>query len=86
MFFHNGDIYEGKWANYKKEGKGFYYYKDGSRYEGDFKNDMRNGEGIIYHVDGTKEIGEFSEGEILDEKSIIIDEDYNIVKDNDESF
>ena len=86
MFYHNGDIYEGKWANYKREGKGFYYYKDGSRYEGDFKNDMRNGEGIIYHVDGTKEIGEFSEGEILDEKSIIIDEDYNIVKDNDESF
>ena len=63
-----------------------YYYNDGSRYEGDFENDMMNGEGIIYHVDGTKEIGEFSEGEILDEKNVIIDEDWNVVKDYDKNY
>ena len=83
MHYNNGDLYEGNWVVDKKKGKGFYYYKDGRRYEGNFENDKKNGEGIIYHVDGTKEVGEFSEGKILDEKSIIIDKYWNIIKDND---
>ena len=83
MHYNNGDVYEGNWVVDKKKGKGFYYYKDGRRYEGNFENDKKNGEGIIYHVDGTKEVGEFSEGKILDEKSIIIDKYWNIIKDND---
>ena len=86
MFYNNGDVYKGNWVAGRKEGKGLYYYNDGSRYEGDFENDMMNGEGIIYHVDGTKEIGEFSEGEILDEKNVIIDEDWNVVKDYDKNY
>ena len=45
---------------------------------------MRSGEGIIYYADRNKIIGEFLKGEILKEKRIIIDKDWNIVKDDDD--
>ena len=85
-YYKDGRRYEGNWVNDKKEGKGIFYYKDGSRYEGDFEDDMRSGEGIIYYADGTKKIGEFSEDEISEKKRIIIDKDWNIVRDDDDDL
>ena len=37
-YFHaNGNRYEGKWKNDRKEGYGKFYWKDGNRYEGNGK-------------------------------------------------
>ena len=46
-------IFEGKYMNGKKNGKGKEYYKYGTlKYEGEFLNDKKNGNGKEYNEDG----------------------------------
>lgn len=40
--------YRGATINYKKNGRGCYYFKNGSWFEGQFENDKMNGEGAWY--------------------------------------
>ncbi len=67
MMYYNGDVYEGRWENDKKNGKGRYLYgPNGSIavYIGDFVEDRRNGKGR--YIDMIKE--EIFEGEWNNDK------------------
>lgn len=45
----NKQIYDGKWENDEKNGKGKYYWADGYIYEGEYKNNKKNDlNGLIY--------------------------------------
>ena len=43
MYFINGGRYEGEFRQYKREGKGIYYYNDVDRRIGDYYNDKEIG-------------------------------------------
>ena len=49
----NGDLYQGNWANDKREGKCF-EIKNGDTFEGFYINDIRNGKCIINYKNGDK--------------------------------
>lgn len=51
----NGDIYEGKYINGKRHGKGKMTYADGSIYEGEWKNDLKDGFGYAEFLDTEKQ-------------------------------
>lgn len=55
-------IYQGNYANHKKEGHGLMKYPDGSVYEGDFHEGRRHGEGKYTYPNGDTYEGEWYQG------------------------
>ena len=51
-------LYEGRWKNNKKHGKGKFYYHNGV-YDGRFANDKRHGHGEYTFTDGATYKGEW---------------------------
>lgn len=47
ILFKNGELYDGKGRNGKRDGKGKFIYLDGSVYEGQWENDKRQGNGQL---------------------------------------
>ncbi len=47
----DGAVYEGRFADGKKEGKGRLKFADGSLFEGDFQDNEINGEGMYSWMD-----------------------------------
>ena len=45
----DGDRYEGKFMNNRKEGRGIYYFSDGARYEGLYSKGYKNGIGVYFY-------------------------------------
>ena len=52
IIYSNGDIYEGKWANFRKNGKGKIITEDGKIYECEWKEDKEITNGIIIFENG----------------------------------
>ena len=52
MYYNNGEKYDGKWKNDKKEGKGIFYYFNGDKYDGEWKDDKKEGKGTFYYKNG----------------------------------
>ena len=62
-YYQNGDKYDGQWKDDKKEGKGYFFYKEtGEVYKGNFSNDLPNGIGIYYFKNGDRYEGSFKDG------------------------
>jgi len=40
MVYKNGEIYEGEWANDKRNGKGVFTFPDDTSYIGEWKDDV----------------------------------------------
>jgi len=59
---YNANIYEGQYANDKKEGFGIFKWASGNKYIGHYKNDKREGIGQMTWTDGSIYIGEWKEG------------------------
>jgi len=59
---HSVNIYEGQYANDKKEGFGIFKWASGNKYIGHYKNDKREGIGQMMWTDGSIYIGEWKEG------------------------
>lgn len=55
-------IYEGNYANHKKEGMGVMKYPDGSVYEGEFHEGRRHGHGKYTYPNGDTYEGEWNQG------------------------
>lgn len=53
ILYENGELYEGKGRNGKRDGKGRFIYLDGSVYEGHWEKDKRHGTGQISYADGS---------------------------------
>ena len=62
---HNGDYYEGEFADDMKNGEGVYVWVDGDRYEGGYVNNKRNGFGTYTFADGTVQSGKWIEDEFI---------------------
>jgi|TARA_B110000305_G_C19182714_1_gene512745 hypothetical protein len=60
-FNDEGEVYEGRFMNGKKHGRGTLWTKKGDVYMGNWRNDRRNGTGMqAFHVENFKE-GRFTE-------------------------
>lgn len=60
----NGNVYEGKWRNDKKNGLGkYYFFAMDEYYEGEFQNNMKHGFGKY-----TFSNGDIYEGNFRDNK------------------
>ncbi len=53
----DGEKYDGKWVNSKRNGQGTNYFLSGERYEGEWKEDIRQGIGTNYYLDETEKTG-----------------------------
>eukprot|EP00943_MAST-04B_sp_MAST-4B-sp1_P004177 g4177.t1 len=53
------EYYDGAWINDRREGFGFYSYKNGSTFEGEWINGVRNGSGVFQYPDGSYYNGKF---------------------------
>ena len=64
LVYENGDFFEGKFVNGKREGEGKEYYKNKQlKYRGKFENDLYNDtNGIFYEETGWYYTGEFRNG------------------------
>ena len=63
----NGNIYEGKLKNGKRDGKGIMKYHNGCIYEGNWESDLREGKGVFYAKNSEKKEryeGEFKNGKM----------------------
>ncbi|KAH6586547.1 hypothetical protein BASA50_000501 [Batrachochytrium salamandrivorans] len=60
--FPNGDIYEGRYAQGKREGQGSYKWKAEHRYNGMYSDNQRHGVGYFVYPDGSKYKGDFIAG------------------------
>lgn len=58
----SANLYEGQYANDKKEGFGIFKWASGNKYIGHYKNDKREGIGQMVWTDGSFYIGEWKEG------------------------
>lgn len=47
MQYKDGNKYDGKWIDDKRDGRGTLYFTNGDRYSGEWKDDKINGQGII---------------------------------------
>ena len=56
------DSNEYDWRDFKREGKGIYYWNDGGIFQGYFKDDKREGKEILYFNDGDRYEGDFKDG------------------------
>ena len=61
MTAHNGDRYEGQWADGKLNGAGRYIWANGDVYDGNWKDNLKNGHGVKTWADGS-----FSDGNYKD--------------------
>ena len=50
--FSNGDIYEGDWIGYKRDGSGRMIFSNGNIYEGNWEDDMKQGKGKMIYSNG----------------------------------
>ena len=57
-----GAVYQGNYANHKKEGHGLMRYPDGSVYEGDFHEGKRHGVGKYTYPNGDTYEGDWHQG------------------------
>ena len=64
LFSIEGNYYEGKFLDGKKDGKGLILYKNGAKYEGEIKNNLHNGFGKLTQLDGEIFIGQWKNGKI----------------------
>ena len=64
LYSMEGNCYEGRFINGKKDGKGIIIYKNGAKYEGEIKNNLHNGFGKLTQLDGEVFIGQWKEGKI----------------------
>ena len=48
----NGDVYDGKLQNGKRQGKGMFAWSNGQRYKGDWVNDAPSGQAVIDFANG----------------------------------
>ena len=49
----------GDYINWKKHGKGVYYYNNGDKYEGDFNEGQAEGKGKYFYKNGDRYEGDF---------------------------
>jgi antitoxin component YwqK of YwqJK toxin-antitoxin module len=64
-------ISRGVQRQYKKNGKGVYYYANGDKREGHWKNNQRHGHAIFYLKDGRKYREKWDDGKKLE--SVLIE-------------
>ena len=57
---HNGDVFEGSFANGKPDGEIIIHYADKGRFRGMYKNGKREGRAIEEKPDGTRFEGTYS--------------------------
>ncbi len=62
MIFPNGDIYDGEFANGKRNGTGTFKFHDGTKYTGQFEDDFYNGHGTMTFPNGNVYDGQFRHG------------------------
>jgi hypothetical protein len=68
LFYGNGDIYRGEWANDAKSGKGQYLFFNGNQVEGSFKDNSLNGVTIVRFKDGVELCAYFTNNQIASEE------------------
>ena len=59
----NGDVYDGDFANDRRDGKGVYWYSNGNVYDGQWKDGHVHGQGLMKYVNGN-----IYEGEWVDDR------------------
>jgi len=62
MIYPNGQVYEGKFKDGQKHGKGKESYPWGRVYDGDFENGSASGKGRLSYKSGRVYVGEFKHG------------------------
>jgi len=66
MIYGNGDTYQGKWKEGKRDGKGIWLSViDISSYKGNWKGGLPDGAGVMTYKDGKKEKGIFLDGKLV---------------------
>lgn len=68
LFYGNGDIYRGEWANDAKTGKGQYLFGNGNQIEGTFKENQLNGVTVVRFKDGAELCAYFTNNQIASEE------------------
>lgn len=56
-------VYEGSWANDKKQGLGVMVYADGTKYHGNWERNKFSGQGAFYYANGDIYAGEWARGQ-----------------------
>ena len=67
MELENGDVYEGNWADGRKQGSGLYSYGNGDVYDGEWKKNMRDGWGVYIRKSGGRVVGFWEHNECVQE-------------------
>ncbi|CAI2378234.1 unnamed protein product [Moneuplotes crassus] len=77
VLYTNGEVYEGRWRENKRSGKGKHIYSDYSIYDGNWLDDERHGNGKMTLPNNSFIIGEFK-NDVMISGSKYIDENRNI--------